>query len=168
MFPYLTVGSKSVVLSSQSWSLFALQIANVPLPFQKWVKVRRFKLPNHRQGITNYLAEGNDAVGSRRGPYKLYGREMEEGMGCVGGDGSKGILGVAGTWSSGLQTVGTWNCARDVRFVIRSLKYTMGSAVYAERLLVSTVLLLIKFEQRYVVGPSGSWVDKMSAKWSWD
>ena len=49
---------------------------------------------------------------------------------------------MAGTWSSSLQTVGTWSCVRDVLSVARSkpivITHNIGYEVYSERLHVST------------------------------
>ena len=79
---------------------------------------------------------------------------MEEGMGCASGDGSKDRLGVSGTRSGGLQTLGVWNCVRDVLLAVHSDPITvihdMGYKAYAERLRVCAAFPRILGE-RYLI-----------------
>ena len=71
---------------------------------------------------------------------------------------SKDRLGVSGTWSDGLQILASWNCVRDVRFVVHSDPITvihdMGYKAYAERLRVCAVFHCVA-EERYPGGLSG-------------
>ena len=70
------------------------------------MKIRLFKLTRHKQSSAHYLVEHNGDIDSLRA-------EMP---GNGGGDVRKGKLGdrVGGSWSSSLQTLGTWNCLRDI------------------------------------------------------